>query len=257
MAASSDTLVHLDPAGYHEITPEDFNAPGLRAFESVGPERTVRASGPLLMLHDGRFEAGRGIGPHPHQRMERLFYILTGAVDHRDVLNHIQGHMGAGDLGILTEGRRGMIHSEWNNTDGPARAYILVYPNEPLAASASFDAVRDADAPRLADAEGVVTKQLVSRDSGLLHGDVREFSDTVLDAGAEVTLTIAHDEGAALFVVNGEVSIHVGEQVAKGGVDHTFLVPPAAAERSVRLGALDRSRVLRVVHGPGFGLQRG
>lgn len=142
------TLVHLDPAASFEVTPEAFNAPGLRSFESVGPDREVQANGPVLIIHDGRFDPGRGIGPHPHQGMERLFYILEGAVDHDDVLNSITGHMGTGDLGILTEGRRGMIHSEWNSADGPTRAFILVYPNEPLADRAVRRGARRRGGPR-------------------------------------------------------------------------------------------------------------
>ena len=248
-------LVHLDPAEYHEITPEDFNAPGLRSFESVGPDREVRASGPVLMIHDGRFDARRGIGHHPHQGMERLFYILEGAVDHDDALNSITGHMGTGDLGILTEGRRGMIHQEWNPTDGPARAFILVYPNEPLAPSAAFDAVRDDDAPRVTEAEGVITKQVAKRGDGRLHGEVYEFADSILDAGAQLTFPVDADEGALLFVVEGQVEVGVGDDSATGDVDHTFLVPPAAAPREVGVTALTRARVLRAVHGSGDGLQ--
>jgi len=95
-----------------------------------------------------------------------------GRVDHDDALNHITGSMGTGDLGILTEGRRGMIHQEWNPTDGPARAFILVYPNEPLAPGAAFDAVRDDEATRVTEAEGVITKQVAKRGDGRLHGEV-------------------------------------------------------------------------------------
>ena len=207
------------------------------------------------MIHDGRLDAGRGIGHHPHQGMERLFYILEGAVDHDDALNHITGSMGTGDLGILTEGRRGMIHQEWNPTDGPARAFILVYPNEPLAPGAAFDAVRDDEATRVTEAEGVITKQVAKRGDGRLHGEVYEFADSMLDAGAHMTVHVGADEGALLFVVEGQVEVQAGQESAKGGVDHTFLVPPAASPRNVDVTALAPAHVLRAVHGAGDGLQ--
>ncbi|CAN5158865.1 hypothetical protein BH20ACT9_BH20ACT9_11470 [soil metagenome] len=153
----TDTAIaplHLTPDGYHVIGPDDFGLPGLWARESVGPWGPVQAIGPLVTVHDSRFDPHKGIGHHPHRGMERLFCILEGSVDHDDALNHITGHMGTGDLGVLTEGRRGMIHSEWNHGDGPARAYILVYPTDPMPPTASFDAVRHAEAPRAYPARG-------------------------------------------------------------------------------------------------------
>ncbi|MGH8906890.1 MAG: pirin family protein [Egibacteraceae bacterium] len=250
------TLVHLTPADYHEIRPEDFNAPGLRAYESIGPYTSLRASGPLLMVHDGRFDANRGIGYHPHRGMERLFYILAGTVSHDDARNGIRGRMDTGDLGILTEGALGMVHSEWNVADEPGRAYILVYPNDPLAPTARFDAVRDADAPRLVEAGGVVTKQLITRGSGRLGGDVREFADSLMAAGSGVALRIGENEGALLFVVDGEVTVSLDAQTVIAGADDTVLAPPAAEPRTVRVQAREDRRVLRAVHGAGFGPRR-
>jgi hypothetical protein len=52
--------VHLTPDDYHVIGPQDFNAPGLSARESIGPFVSIRALGPLLTIHDSRFEANTG-----------------------------------------------------------------------------------------------------------------------------------------------------------------------------------------------------
>lgn len=249
--------VHLTPDDYRVIGPQDFNAPGLSARESIGPFVSIRALGPLLTVHDSRFEADTGIGHHPHQGMERLFYILEGTVDHDDALNNITGHMGTGDLGILTEGRRGMIHSEWNNSDGPARAYIFVYPTDPTPATASFDAVRDADAPRTQPADGVAAKTVIARDSARLRGDVREIVDASLDGGSTVTFEVRADEAALVFVVDGDVRVTVhGTVVPQVGTDHTVLLPPEAHARSVEVVAGVDSRIIRALTGPGYGFQR-
>jgi redox-sensitive bicupin YhaK (pirin superfamily) len=55
-------------------------------------------------IHDSTVEPHLGIGHHLHRHDERLFYILAGELDHDDKRNDIQGHMGAGDVGLFTEG---------------------------------------------------------------------------------------------------------------------------------------------------------
>ncbi len=255
MAPTTATLLALPPQRAHVIRAEDFGATGLEAVESLGPFADVQACGPLLTIHDSTFEPRSGIGHHPHQRMERLFYILEGAVEHDDVLNGITGHMGLGDLGILTEGRRGMVHSERNDTDGRARCWILVYPNEPLEAAASFDVVRDAEAARTREAPGVEAKEVIARGSERLGGDVRAFTDLALEDGAGTTVDLHGEEGAALFVVDGTVEVEVDAERAGGGPRHTFLVPPAPQRRRLTVTATSGARVLRAIVGPGFGLR--
>ena len=134
---------------------------GISATEIIGPFVPVKAAGPLIMVHDGLIEPHMGIGHHPHRYNERLFYILEGALSHDDSLNGITGEMPTGGLGRLTEGRRGMLHKEWNDTDVQTRAFILVYETDPIPETASFHLLADADAPRYEAAPGVTTKELV------------------------------------------------------------------------------------------------
>jgi len=244
-------LIVLSPADYATLDEDDFGVPGLVAHEVIGPFVRVQALGPLIMVHDGRFEPRHGIGHHPHRFNERLFYILEGAVDHDDALNGIQGHMGAGDMGRLTEGHRGMLHKEWNNTDGPARAFILVYTTEPVPPQASFELLADADAARYEEGSGTRTKELVGpRVKFPIHGDVRLFADTEVEPGAEVTLEVGREETAMLFTLEGEVEA-AGEKL---GVEHALLVPPSEDPRSIEVRAITAARVLRVATGPGHGL---
>ncbi len=256
---SGTALLHLTPGDYHVIRAEDFGSPGLTARESIGPAASVQALGPLVTVHDSTFDPRTGIGHHPHRGMERLFYILEGAVDHDDARNHITGHMGTGDLGILTEGRRGMLHSEWNNTDGGTRCYIMVYPTDPLPETASFDAIRDDEARRVPVGAGVVTKQVVERGDDRLHGDVREFADSSLDAGAALDVRLGRDESALVFVVEGALDVEGADgsaATAALGREHTVAVAPAPQARSLLLKAREHSRVLHAVMGPGLGLRR-
>ena len=159
--------------------------------------------------------------------------------------------MAAGDVGRLTEGRYGMIHKEWNDTDGPGRAFILVYSTEPVPARASFELLADADAPRYDEGSGVRTKELVGPRVKLpLHGDVRLFTDSQLAAGSKLSLDTAEGEAGLLYVLEGEVTVD-GSGL---GFEHALLAPPRNERRSVTADAQQRSRVIRVVTGPGHGL---
>src|SRR5919109_538914 len=181
MATATRPYLILRPEDHVVLGESDFGMPGLIAIESIGPYVGIQASGPLVTVHDSTVEAGLGIGHHPHRLNERLFYIEEGQLDHDDALNGITGHMDAGDVGQFTEGRRGMVHSEWNHGDVDTKAYILVYATAPVPDRASFHVLQDREAPRYEEAPGVRTKELVGPRSPLrVNGDVRPGTHQLL-----------------------------------------------------------------------------
>lgn len=241
----------LTDQDYRVLGPQDFGAPGLRAIESIGPFVNIQAVGPLITVHDSVIEPGKGIGHHPHRMNERLFYILAGELDHDDALNGIRGHMSTGDVGLFTEGRRGMLHSEWNHGDTEAHAYILVYVTDPVPEETAFTVFPDGDAPRYQEGEGVHTKELVGPSSWLrVHGDIRLFTDSTLETGRSLSLMLDEGEGGLLSIRTGQVRLdeHVIDQGS------TVLAPPARGKRQLIIEAASPARVLRVVYGPGYGL---
>lgn len=230
----------------------DFGMPGLTAIESIGPFTAIQASGPLITVHDSTVDAGLGIGHHPHRYNERLFYIERGQLDHDDALNGITGHMDTGDVGQFVEGRRGMVHSEWNHGDTDTRAYILVYSTDPIPERTAFGVLRDGDAPRHDEGVGVRTKELVGPRSPLrVHGDIRLFTDSSLDAGAELSIELASGEGGLVSIREGEVRIDGhGDALGPGT---SIVLPIADQQRTIRVRAGAPARVVRVVHGLGHG----
>lgn len=240
----------LGPKDHVVLGESEFGMPGLKAVESIGPFTAIQASGPLITVHDSVVEAGLGIGHHPHRFNERLFYIEEGQLDHDDALNHITGHMGRGDVGQFTEGRRGMLHSEWNHGDTDTRAYILVYSTDPVPEETAFNVLGDADAPRYDEGDGVHTKELVGPKSPLrVNGDIRLFTDSEVDTRAELAIDLEPGEGAVLSVREGEVRID-GDRLVPGA---TLIAPSADDRRSLQLVAERPTRLVRVIHGPGHG----
>jgi redox-sensitive bicupin YhaK (pirin superfamily) len=255
-ASSGRPYLVLQSEDHVVLGESDFGMPGLKAVEAIGPFVAIQASGPLITVHDSVVDAGLGIGHHPHRYNERLFYIEQGQLDHDDSLNRITGHMDAGDVGQFTEGRRGMVHSEWNHGDVDTRAYILVYSTDPIPERTAFTALRDAEAPRYEEAAGVSTKELVGQRSPLgVNGDIRLFTDSHLQPGATLTLDLSPGEGALASVREGAVRLDAdGEGMVPGD---TLVAPPADRPRTVELRAEDLTRLIRVVHGPGHGFVTG
>jgi redox-sensitive bicupin YhaK (pirin superfamily) len=243
----------LDEGDYRVLGEADFGAPGLEAIEVLGPLVDIQASGPLITIHDSTVDPHLGIGHHRHRHNERLFYIMAGELDHDDALNDIQGHMGPGDVGLFTEGQRGMVHSEWNNGDVPARAYILVYSTDPIPEDTIFTVLPDQDAPRYEEGDSVRTKELVGSKSSLrVHGDLRLFTDSKLEDGRSLTLRLEDGEGGLLSIREGQVQLD--EQLVDAGA--TILAPPAGGKRIIRVKASGPARLLRAVYGPGHGFVR-
>jgi redox-sensitive bicupin YhaK (pirin superfamily) len=248
----------LEPEDHVILGESDFGMPGLTAVESIGPFVGIQASGPLITVHDSVIDAGLGIGHHPHRYNERLFYIEQGQLDHDDALNHITGHMDAGDVGQFTEGVHGMLHSEWNHGDVDTRAYILVYTTDPIPERTAFDALRDSEAPLYEEGPGTETKELVGPRSRLLvNGDIRLFTDSRLEAGASLALELAFGEGGLASVREGRVHMEQEDEGRDLRPGATLIAPPGEQPRTLRLRADRPSRVVRVVHGPGLGFVRG
>ena len=255
MATETRPHLILRPEDHVVLGETDFGMPGLRAAEAIGPFVPIQASGPLITVHDSVVEARLGIGHHPHRLNERLFYIEDGQLDHDDALNGITGHMDTGDVGQFTEGRRGMLHSEWNHGDVDTKAYILVYSTDPVPEGTAFNVLRDADAPRYDEGTGVRTKELVGPRSPLrVHGDIRLFTDSRLQDGSAFPIEVGQGEGAVASVREGRVRTEDGARLEPGT---TLVLPPAGEPRTVTLTAEGPARVVRTVHGPGHGFVRG
>jgi redox-sensitive bicupin YhaK (pirin superfamily) len=248
----AEPSVILRAHDYVVLGEKDFGVPGLEAVEVVGPFSPVVASGPLITVHDARIEPHRGISHHAHRNNERVFYIMAGELDHDDALNNIKGRLAAGDAGLFTEGQRGVLHSEWNNGDAVAHAFILIYPTRPVPAKTAFAILPHAEVP-VTEGKGVRTLEIIGPASPMqVNGDIHSFTDSSLSKGSSLEVVLGAGEGGLIYVQTGEVRLD-GAKLARSDC---VLFPALSAERGFLVHALSQARVLRVVHGEGFGLQR-
>jgi redox-sensitive bicupin YhaK (pirin superfamily) len=68
--------------------------------------------GAIRVWNDDEIAANSGFPPHPHQDMEIITYVRSGAITHQDSLGN-KGRTGAGDVQVMSAGT-GVRHAEYN-----------------------------------------------------------------------------------------------------------------------------------------------
>ena len=71
--------------------------------------------GAIRVWNDDEIASQQGFAPHPHQDMEIITYVRTGAISHKDSLGN-SGSTPAGDVQVMSAGT-GIRHAEYNLED--------------------------------------------------------------------------------------------------------------------------------------------
>jgi redox-sensitive bicupin YhaK (pirin superfamily) len=159
----------------------------------------------LRVMNEDWIAPGKGFGTHGHRDMEIVTYVLDGALAHKDSLGN-GSVLRPGEFQRMTAGT-GIEHSEFNPSDSePVHLYqIWLFP-ERRGLVPSYDQ----RAFPLAERQGKL--RLVAspdgRDGSLSINQDAEVYLTTLDAGDQVTHSLAAGRHAWIQVLRGGVKLN-------------------------------------------------
>ena len=166
----------------------------------------------LRVINEDRFGGGQGFGMHPHDNMEILTWVNSGALAHRDSTGG-EGQIGPGELQAMSAGS-GLRHSEFNasKTEPVHLFQIWIQPDredvKPGYSQKTFD--REARKNQL---------QLVASPTGeagslKIEADARMYA-LILEAGQTVKLPVDNSRGIWVQVAEGALTLN-GQALAAG-----------------------------------------
>ena len=170
--------------------------------------------GALRVWNDDRIAAGTGFPTHPHNDMEIITYVRTGAITHRDSMGN-EGRTEAGDVQVMSAGN-GVQHSEFNREDEETTLFqIWIIPDErggtPHWGAAKFPK-DDRSGKFVALASGIEGDEALP-----IRANAR-VSGATLKAGESLTYDTTADRHLYLVPATGRIQIGTLEANARDGV---------------------------------------
>jgi redox-sensitive bicupin YhaK (pirin superfamily) len=177
-------------------------------LDHAGPQDFAAASTP------------RGVGWHPHRGFETVTVVYDGDVEHEDTAGN-GGRIGTGDVQWMTAGS-GLLHKEMHSeafTRNGGRFEVLqLWVNLPRASKLTapgYQPLTASDIPTVAIDGGSV--RVIAGEFRGTKGPARTFTpinllDVRLAAGARVQLNLKDGYTAALYIVDGDVSLNDNEK---------------------------------------------
>lgn len=193
--------------------------------------------GSLRVWNDDIIAPNTGFPPHPHNDMEIITYVRTGAITHRDSMGN-EGRTEAGDVQVMSAGS-GVRHSEWNAEDVDTTLFQLwIIPSE-RGGEPSWGARKFPKDERSGQFVALASGAANDDDALRIRTDARVLGATV-KAGETVTYTPA-DPSRHLYLVpaTGRVKVEDVEAKARDGVAIT-------QQASVTITALEDSELVLV-----------
>jgi redox-sensitive bicupin YhaK (pirin superfamily) len=159
----------------------------------------------LRVMNEDVVAPGQGFGTHPHDNMEIVTYVLSGALEHRDSMGNGEV-LRPGEFQRMSAGT-GITHSEFNpSASEPVHLYqIWLFPEqkgiEPSYEQKRFDESERHNRLRLVASPDAADGSLT------IHTDARVYLAS-LDAGQQVTQELAPGRHAWLQVLRGAVTLN-------------------------------------------------
>jgi len=157
--------------------------------------------GNLRVINEDFIAAEKGFGKHPHNDMEIITYVISGALSHHDSMGNAST-ISAGEVQIMSAGS-GVFHSEFNHEKAKETHLLQIWilPKEK-------NIQPRYDQKSFADTKGV--KLVVSgsgKDGSLKINQDSEIFLGKFSAGENFDFTVKEDRKIWLQMISGKISI--------------------------------------------------
>ncbi len=207
-------------------------------FSFAGYHDPARVNwGALRVWNDDTIAPKSGFPTHPHQDMEIITYVRSGAITHRDSMGN-EGRTEAGDVQVMSAGR-GVAHSEFNLEDEETTLFqIWIVPSQ-RGGEPDWGARKFPKGDRAGNFVALASGVARDNDALPLRTDARVLGATV-KAGESVTYTPSQaDRHLYLVPATGSVRVGAIEAKARDGLAIT-------KETSITITALEDSELVLV-----------
>lgn len=192
--------------------------------------------GNLRVWNDDLIAPKAGFPPHPHNDMEIITFVRTGAITHKDSLGNT-GRTDAGDVQVMSAGT-GVVHAEYNLED-EATSLFQIWIKPDKVGEAPDWGMREF--PR-GDRSGkwvIVASGEPEKDGSLpIRSDARVLAAT-LAAGDTVTYEASSLRHQYLVAASGRIRVNGEEAQAKDGIAITGV-------ETIEVEAIDDTEVVMV-----------
>lgn len=176
---------------FHTFSFADYHDPRHMGFRS------------LRVINEDWVAPGKGFGMHPHQNMEILTYVVSGAIAHKDSLGNSE-ILRPGEIQRMTAGS-GIMHSEFNPSDTEPLHLLQIWivPNR-RSLTPSYE---QKEIPKRAAGELVLIASPDGHGTVTINQDVRLYCSH-FHANQTVVHPLVEGRAAWLQLIKGSVTVN-------------------------------------------------
>ncbi|CAN5714155.1 pirin family protein [soil metagenome] len=196
------------------------------------PAQGLMVADPFLLLDEMGpidYAPGEAVGApdHPHRGFETVTYILEGEMEHADSAGH-RGKLAAGDVQWMTAGA-GIVHAEMPSasmmTKGGRVHGFQIWVNLPASLKMTrprYQELSSAKIPTAKTTDGLASVKIVAGEALGVAASIAThtpivYQDWTIEPGADVTLPLAADHAAYVYVFGGAVRLGDGDDLVSDG----------------------------------------
>ena len=168
-------------------------------------DRTRMGWGALRVWNDDEIIAGGGFDPHPHQDMEIITYVRSGAITHRDNLGN-EGRTEAGDVQVMSAGT-GIIHSEFNQEDETTTLFQIWIEPDQTGATPRWESAQFPKNERAGELVVLASNNPQIEGGLLIHQDAKVIGAS-LNTGQTVKYPLQPGRHVYLVVADGAIDVN-------------------------------------------------